>query len=168
MKKLLMLVLVLGLATVSNAAITLDLAASNLNVAAGEVLTISVSSDTSGAAGNYWCYLEQNLPSIATVSDLAATAAAGNIASITDYGTPSFMDMELAANDSAGGVVAGLHFTGTVTISSSALLGDSVDIWVTGANDPTYSPQDTITLTVIPEPATIALLCLGGLLLRKK
>ncbi len=168
MKKLLVLVLVLALAAVSNAAIILDLAASNTNVVAGEVVTLSVSSNTGGAAGNYWTYLEMAIPSIAAVSDIQSTVAAGNIRSITDYSSGSLLDIELAANDSAGNVVAGVHFTAKATISLSATPGQYVDIWVTGPNDGTYTPVDTVRLTVIPEPATMALLSLGGLLLRRK
>jgi hypothetical protein len=169
MKKILMFTIVMGFASAANAGIVLDLTSSNYNVNPGEVVTLSVTSDTSGAGGNYWSYLEMNLPSLVSVGTPVATAAAGNIASVTDYSSVSLLDVELAANDSGGNVVAGLHFTASATVSLSAVGGDVIAIWITGPNDGTYSMHDSVALTVIPEPMTMSLLALGGLgLLRRR
>jgi hypothetical protein len=175
MKKLLTLMLVLFLVSAANAIVVsfstdggstsgtdVDLVAT-----AGSSYTISVLSDTSGASGAYVSYLEQDLPSDGDVpfANVAATSNAGNLSAVVDYSVSDFMDIELTAADSVGAVAAGVQFTFSLDMDSG-WDGTQIDIWLTGPNDPEYNPS--AYLHIIPEPMTIALLGLGGLLLRRR
>jgi hypothetical protein len=179
MKKLLTLMLVLFLASAANAIVVTfstdggsnDSDDVDLVATAGGSYTIDVLSDTGGTGGVYWSYLEMDLPSDGTVADddpetnITINTNAGNLADVTDYSVSDLLDVELFAGDSAGNIVAGIHFTFSLDIDSG---WDETpfDIWLTGPNDDTYT--EVAWLHVIPEPMTIALLGLGGLLLRRR
>jgi hypothetical protein len=170
---ILIAVLVLGIAPIANATIALITDypwLPPIPVYPGDTFSVGVISDTAGIAGIYWTYLEMNLPSIGTINNIQYTENAGNMASVTDFSTATLFDVELNAADNtpgASGVVAGVHFTFDLTIAPSANVNDTFDIWITAPNDPTYTPSDTITIIVIPEPATILLLAMGVVAVRK-
>jgi hypothetical protein len=170
MKKLLILMMVLGLTSVVSA-LTVRLSTDGTNASdyleatAGSSHTIYVISNTSGSAGIYWTYLEMDLPSPVTISDVTALPAAGNLASVTDYSVSDFVDWELAAYDSAGNVLAGAQFSFSVTFASD-WDGTFFAFWITTPNDENYPVEHV--LGIIPEPITIALLGLGGLFLRRR
>jgi hypothetical protein len=168
------LIAVLFLASAANALVVRlstdgAVAADELNAVPGGSYTVYVISDSDHV--NYWTYLEMDLPSPGTVAggdpenNITIYSAAGNIASVADYSSVSILDVELAANDSGGNVAAGIHFSFTLDVSSE---WDETpfDIWITKPKDETFPVEHT--LTVVPEPMTLALLGLGGLLLRRK
>ncbi|MHC4184898.1 MAG: PEP-CTERM sorting domain-containing protein [Planctomycetota bacterium] len=178
MKKLLVLLLVLGLASTANA-IMLSFSTdgstplangATVNVASGSTTTLYLLSDTAGATGGYWTYLEMTLPhadASIPFANVGIHANAGNLASKIDYSSGVLMDYLLTAADSAGGIVAGQHFSFDLIVSGSADSSDDFSMWVLGPNDSTYSVHKTLNIH-IPEPATIALLGLGGLFLLRR
>ncbi len=182
MKKLLIFMLVLGMASAASAlTVNLSLDGStaapvSVNVTPGSTTTIYIISDTSGASGDYWTYLEWNLPSAGSMGvtfgglpNADIFAAAGNTASITDW-SGAIVDVEFNAADSGGNVAAGTHFKFDMTIGGGAATdgSDDFNIWTTKPNDGSYPVDDVLTINIIPEPMTIALLGLGGLFLRRR
>jgi hypothetical protein len=158
MKKLLSLVLVLALTSLASATFSLTLVGS----------TISMSSDVAvapaGGLEMYWALLGT---AGMTISDSGAVAAQsgtgfdmqinGDVsgAGLTGNGTWGTL-FTTGGSIAAGDLFTGFTFTGTGTVTLVKILEDFSGF-----------DGDQASL-IIPEPATIALLCLGGLLLRKK
>jgi hypothetical protein len=172
MKKLLVLMLVLGLTSAAGA-LTVRLSTDGINPAdeleavPGGSYTFYVISDTAGSAGAYWTYLEMYLPSPGTIDfdDAFILPNAGDLSSKTDYSTPELLDIELFVCDSAGNIGAGVQFTFYLDIASDWDL-TPFDIWITTPNDANWPVEHT--LSIVPEPMTIALLGLGSLFLRRR
>jgi hypothetical protein len=163
MKKLLVLLMVLGLVSSANAALSLSLSATT--VAVGADVTLSVISDN----GDGWLgdlVLSEDLVNwtapIAAAYDGAVTIlpAAGNLAALS-------MSQPNVAQISAGGLspapVAGTQFTVAIKgVQPGTIFIDLQD-------DSTFAEiAGPLTLTVTPEPITVALLGLGGLFLRRR
>ncbi|MHC4061275.1 MAG: hypothetical protein ACYSR4_00785 [Planctomycetota bacterium] len=172
-RKLIISLLVFGLAGTANA-ISLSFSTdgstplpdgATIWPAPGSTTTVYILSDTSGAAGGYWTYLEMNLPNAdASIpfGSLSIHANAGDTASVVDHSSGSLMDYLLTAADSAGGVVAGEHFAFDLVLGGAGPL-DPFYFWNTVPSDGEY-PEDK-RVYVLPELGTIALLGLGSILL---
>lgn len=173
MKKLLILMCVLALSSVASAALTLYLdgsAATSVDVLQNEVITIQLhSSDTS----NYNAYviledLGTQVGALSNPSSEAPTGIAGELGGNSAYDEAAWgYGYLFTSASSTGQVAAGIQHT---VDFESADLGTSV-IGVFDGDGPYGLGGDEVsmlTINVVPEPATIALLCLGGLLLRKK
>ena len=168
MKQLsLMMVLLLAVAPLSSATITgLSVDGTTTpdvdgvaTVGLGGVITISCIGDT--ASG--FEYLDM-AKGYATMATPVATAAAGDLAGVFDWSTGVNYDFELTTADSGGSYPGGVVFNANIT--ATGIVGDTFTVDVLdGVN---YAVLDTVTVTIVPEPATIALLGLGGLLLRKR
>jgi hypothetical protein len=158
MKKFVVLMLVLAMASLANALVTLSVSSNEVEV--GGTITISVSSDDTAA---YRKYLDM-IQGTATLGSVTIHSAAGADASVADFSYEGLYDLELTAVDFAATPVAGLHFSVVATATGS--VGETFTIEL--LNGDTYDLEMSETVTIIPEPATIALLCLGGLLIRKK
>jgi hypothetical protein len=155
------LILVLALASTANAAISLYIndspAPDSVEILVDEILTIQIySSDDSSWSG----ILEQE--GVGGLSNGVVLPAAGDLGSIEAY-PPAY------ALTAAGIVVpptAGIQFE--MDYSSSGTGNAFLSLW---DNDIGWDPGDevdTLNITVVPEPATIALLALGGLAILKK
>lgn len=168
MKKLLILMLVLGLASTANAVI-LSISPDSATVNCGESITVSVSSDTSGINGAYLAYIMVMETECGALSDCVIDTNAGDQAWCMAYQEDGWgTGFEIGAADTQGLVAAGKHFDFTFTCPA---LGEgcpctaTIDVYV----DPDYdNPHDTLTVECVPEPMTIALLGLGGLFLRRR
>jgi len=123
-----------------------------MDVTPGELIGLSIISDSDGIS--YW---EEFGGSLGTISNIQIYPAAGDLASITGQ-------YRVTADDSAGNIQAGKHFSFDLTIDPSAQQGDWDYFHITNS----LVPDDTIRLNVVPEPGTVFLLSLGGLIFLRK
>lgn len=160
-------VLVLSVCVTANANLSLDISGT-VEVIQGSTLTITVSSDSSAQQGySGYVIIEEGWDG--ELSNGIKLSSAGNLGSIVPYSEDDWgVGYEMVAGSNQDDLVAGSQFT--VDWDTSGLsVGDTafVSLWL----DPDYdTPQATATLTVVPvpEPMTIALFGLGGLLLRHR
>jgi hypothetical protein len=161
MKKLFVLVLVLGLASGARAALTLVGAPADLNV--GEKATITVNSST---GGSYAGWLQIEAPAVADYDGAPQFTPAGDpmgkskMLDQPDY--PGWYQFLVASLDPDNPIAPGDHIqVNVIGVSEGrtrlALFADDG-----------FTELDHVTLNVIPEPATIGLLGLGAVLLRRR
>ena len=165
MKKMLILMLVLGFASTASASLVLlsvdgaTAAGDTVQILEGATITLSVISD----GPDPWLMEVSTLVSGATLGLPTATAAAGGMADYADYSDATMWDYELAT----GGVIslptAGVQWTMDLTAVAPRDSQFTVDLGEYGA-----APADSILFEVIPEPVSILLLGLGGLFLRRR
>lgn len=190
MKKLLVLMLVLAMASLASATPTIT--ASSTTVNEGETFEIYItgtSGDASvlpnvaggGYSGIIWLeyytnyYTDDAHVSLNTTPTATANAAGGAAQTGNVYDMPNYAVNFLAAPtvhgagdlyQEADDVDVGLWFTFEVTARTGLGAQGTTDIelWNIGFT----GIQDSVTITVVPEPVTIALLGLGGLFLRRR
>lgn len=166
MRKLVVLILVLGIASAANAVlIQVDgKVAPTHEVDEGVVPVITVVSED---ASSWLGYLIVEDGSAGALSDLQVLAAAGSMggsAPYTEAGWGAGFELTVAASPTGAPIAVGDQFTASLT--GVALDQTSViSLFV----DPEYgAPAATTAVTVIPEPMTVMLLGLGGLFLRRR
>jgi hypothetical protein len=193
MKKLLIFMLVLGMACVANAlSVGIESGGSSTaDVLADQVVTVDVTPDFA---------VEDFLISLGQTTTSAAGEAIGALGTVsTSVFDLSTVDGYLVNGAPVGPYVIMSHVSGiiqegsdlspagtsvysfTITIPSAASIGDTFTIDdVGGYINPGYPPTGTnfntmdvtaasaLVLTVIPEPMTVLLLGLGGLLLMRR
>jgi hypothetical protein len=163
MKKLLILMLVLGLASSANAVMVTLVPSGSGSHAAGDVVIDKLADDTS-VHDAYIGIVDT------TYGDMTITAyaAAGNESSQTDYGAALGYDHIIQISTKHGDpfdtIKAGAQFKITVAFTGAAL-GEDV---VVKLLDASLGEADSYTIMGIPEPMTIALLGLGGLFLLRR
>ena len=166
MKRVLALMLALCFISSANATyLQIDgLSSDSYELLEGSTVTISIiSEDNSSWLG----YLIVPDGSPGTLSNPTIWDAAGNFSSANPYSEIDWgTGYELTAAASADGVPAlepGQQFSFDFT---GGIAGQSTQILL--FQDPEYTtPLDAISITIVPEPITIALLGLGAILLRK-
>jgi len=173
MKKLLVLLMVLGLATTAQAGLQLILSSPTVGI--GQDVTLSVSSDTAGAPGIWQggLILSEDLvnwttPAAAAYDETPPGAvtilpAAGDLGSAVYV--PGYEGIVYRLNAAGTSILPASGVQFTIKIKGMAL----GDIGI-GLQDLTYYSDMALplTLTVSPEPITLALLGLGGLFLRRR
>jgi hypothetical protein len=161
MKKLFVLVLVLGWVSGAQAALTLVGAPADLVV--GETATITVHSSTAGA---YSGWLQIETPAVADYNGDPQFTAAGDPAGSSSMKVqplyPGWYQFTVASMDLDKPIEAGDHIQVNVIGVSEGQTRLAVFA------DDGVTELSHATLNVVPEPATIALLGLGALLLRRR
>ncbi len=166
MKRMLALILVLGLASSANALyIQIDgQSTDTYDLTQGSIASISIiSEDNSSWLG----YIIVPDGSSGTLSNPSILDNAGNFASVTPYSETGFgTGYELTAAMTFNGIpplASGEQFSFDF---SGGHAGDTMQILL--FSDPEYTiPVDSLSISVVPEPMTIALLGFGALLLRR-
>lgn len=167
MKKLLALMLVLGMASSANA-IIIELGAGGVTNGAGvdletDLTVVEVVSDTD--AEPYVRYLFAPDVSMLDATNVVATSNAGTAPSILDYGDalgPGTHTWEIqaghAGNPPLTSIVAGIQFD----VDIAGVYGGQLQL----LTEDLGTVLDTVT--IVPEPATMLLVGLGGFFLRRR
>ena len=166
MRKVLVLMLVLGMASAANAVLIQvngqTGAAIQIDEAAIPATITVVGEDTS----NWLGYLIVEEGGAGSLGDAAVLAGAGNQASAVPYtegGWGAGYTLTVASTSVPTNVVAGAMFD----VGYTAVLGDTAQISL--FLDPEYeTPAASVAVEVVPEPMTVLLLGLGGLFLRRR
>jgi hypothetical protein len=165
MKKMLILMLVLGLASTAGAALSLDPSGDQLDTPAGAFAVDVVSTDTA----MYTWFVAVTSKAYGGISGVSVLTNAGDAGTATYLGDMmgyfdiyqiEALDMSEPFDSVQPGdqFTVNLNFTGTDPLHSLALV----------LLDPSVTTMDTTTLWGVPEPMTIALLGLGGLFLLRR
>ncbi len=176
MKKMLILMLVLGLASTVNATLTLELReADGTTAVTGDVyrtvdyvLVVSSDSADDGTLGGVYGpgYAASDWDNLGPVDSVRTVLDTGDLSYINWYAP--YQGYEFQAKDSSYG--PGVHVGDWFAIDLTGLaLGDfSFDLLDYRVSSTAAVSSVSGTVVEIPEPITIALLGLGGLFLRRR
>jgi hypothetical protein len=180
MKKVLVTLLVLGLASAANAGLTLGVSGNTTDMMPGDTATLSiVGADPVPASDAPWIMVQGDAVgidggtllypgSLSSYQDAEAVAVDAGVSLpelLASMGFENLMDLSFAVF--ADGSATPAPLTGTLVdgITLTALVeGEAIVSLLNGD----FTTADSFTATVIPEPMTIALLGLGGLFLRRR
>jgi hypothetical protein len=202
MKKLLILMLVLGLASAANA-VTVSIVSgssdsSAVNAIAGATVDVNVICDTAVAVNFTASFMETTTSAAGNSTAATGTLHDGFDSTTNSIGgavngwTGGTVPRYILVHRVNGGILAGspsiaagqnLYEKMAVTLPGTAALGDTFTISFAVGN-PTYGgsmppygqvidtqvpgTRNALVITIVPEPATILLLGLGGLCLRRR
>jgi len=175
MKKLLVLLMVLGLASSAQATLSLTMdgstAPTSTTINVDDTITIGISSDDQSF---YTAYIELSTTNWPDVTDKAellfgtgVASGIGNIGVVTTdyYGDGSAVRIDVGSNAVPNDVVPGIQYSLDLhCLGLSDFAGDVI----IGLYDSGETPIQTMAITQVPEPMTLALLGLGGLFLRRR
>ena len=186
MRKLLMLMLVLGVASGAYAGFSISLHETDgvtlydgRDLVSSDELWLDIDA-TSATQGEYayWALVVESADG--TISGGAAVGGGGNLNSVDDptWGIlPYYFVAYGGVSATASGVTGGMFDSGGAVLNGQQInqvlfhcegVGDAtVQLWLS-PDFATYSMVDTAVISQIPEPMTMALLGLGGLLLRRR
>ena len=163
MKKLLVLLCVLALSSTASAVLlNLTWSADSVTLnSVGDTITVQISAPSNANYDDTWVGIEPgNAAGIDTIVEILNNA--GDSQTLRDPVSTEYPGWWIVAaadmTEPFDSVKSGNQWDVTI----EGLSAGTCDIEVQGLT------TDYLHVTVIPEPATIALLCLGGLLLRKK
>jgi len=172
MKKLLILMLVLGLASAASAAHSLG-GATTISNTGDTTAIVTISADSTAAITSVVEDSEgaDGMPTtgVTTIASVTKTDAAGEQATVTAYGSLDYA-FTVSAKDTTepfDSVATGVQFNVNLDIAGLGLAVDDTFV-IYLYNEAYTSTFASHTVTVTPEPMTIALLGLGGLFLRRR
>jgi hypothetical protein len=173
MKKLLVLVMILGLSVTANGAwVGLSADGTTTPDPDGEAVimqnstaVVSVLVAASAGATGY-LDLAKGKATMDMGDLVKVMPAAGDLGGVfQDYSTGSLYDYFIGAQSSTGNYPGGIAIDATV--HATGAVGDSFTVLLLDPD--TYAELDSLRFTIItPEPITIGLLGLGGLFLRRR
>jgi len=168
MRKFLVVALVLGIASAANAVVIyVDGSDPGESIEIGEGLTpvISVVGEDASSWLGYIIIEEGGTGALGNAVNLDAAGDMGAVSPYAEAGWGSGYELTIAMSPGGAPAVAvGPQFTLDYV---GGVLGETVTISL--FVDPEYgTPADSVTITVVPEPMTVILLGLGGLLLRRR
>jgi len=162
MKKLLVLVLVLGMASLANAGILSDI---SLSMSGSTVTVNGLAATTAYFANGFGIYVPGGAAS-PVISNVAIGSAAGDLGKVLWYGNSTdyagYNGFDAFPGQSGQGANVAIGTWATFTYAGA--VGDKLDIF----DNAISATQRVGQLTITPEPATLAILGLGALLLRRK
>ena len=169
MKKLLILMLVLCMASMANATLTL-VSSAGTTMTTGTTSMIGINTDTGIAGGGPWVNI------IVDEGDPGSwTGSGGTIYYPPAIADPSVYTYYYGAYSGYGDAWILFGAAPTPTLGGTGILADFEfqcdglgDVTISLYNSDFSSVITTLTITQIPEPMTIALLGLGGLFLRRR
>jgi hypothetical protein len=160
-RKILALALVLAMASFADAALTMTIDYTTRNI--NEVAVITISSNVAEEI-TWGVYLDptSEYPTNARLQNATILSAAGNQGSVTSGGSPT------SGNDYES-LQGGPGLPDVGDWSTVEFVGLTVGTYTIDLYQPAGGGQvATADITVVPEPATIALLGLGGLFLLRR
>ena len=162
MRKSLVLILVLGMATAASAVEV------QVNGQTGEVLvpgdtfaTVTVVSEDAGSWLGYLIVDEGGAGALSQAEALAAAGDLGATAAYTEAGWGGGYELLVAASPD-GTIAEGTQFTAQYHYSDY-VTGTTISLYI----DPEYAVP-AASASIIPEPMAVVLLGLGGLFLRRR
>lgn len=167
MRKLVVLMLVLGMASLANASLVLTINGGlGATVNVGDTVTLALDSTTTDAMA----YIDVLLGGgTFTLSEPVAGAALGDMGSVSRVAGTTELGYEEIFAQQAWAPTASNPVSGRIVTVSLVATGEgqiALQLWDNAIG---YSePAQTGIINVIPEPATMLILGLGGLLLRRK
>jgi hypothetical protein len=164
MKKLLIFMCVLALASMANAT-NLTWSTNAVTLAVNESITLQLVADNNMAYNDKWVGTYDSTDVGSTITSLLErNNNAGDSSTIveqTSAGYPGwYCVMAADMTEPFNSILSGIQYDVTIQ-------GLAVGTYQYHSDDAGSDTDDILTV-VVPEPVTIALLCLGGLLLRKK
>lgn len=168
MRKFLVVALVLGIASAANAVVIyVDGSDPGESIEIGEGLTpvISVVGEDASSWLGYIIIEEGGTGALGNALNLDAAGDMGAVSPYAEAGWGSGYELTIAMSPGGTPAVAvGPQFTLDYV---GGVLGETARILLFA--DPEYGiPADLVVITVVPEPMTVILLGLGGLLLRRR
>ena len=179
MKKIVTLVLVLSMVSMASAALQISVNGDPDPVdseiilqAPSGTLTLGITGTTEAGVAVYWLMAVSSAEGTITGGE----AMMGGLSSIQpDYMVDYFLyyaGLDSATTSAVGGVAADMGaLSGTLVDFIEfhcEALGDAIVTLYSSPDVAAWTCEDTLVIHQIPEPATMALLGLGGLLLRRK
>ena len=186
MRKLLILIVVLGMASAAYAGFSIsvhEVGGAEYDghpLAPTDYLWLDIDATSATPAEyTYWALVVETAEGSITGGVVGASPPAGNLNGLdtVDYITPYFIGYG-PVSPTAFGVSGVIGDSGGLTLNGTQFdeilfhcldeVDAVVELWLSPDYTATFSLADTVVIPQIPEPMTLALLGLGGLLLRRR
>ena len=170
MKKLLIFVMILGITSAASASLSFEV--SSGFAMPGETLSVKILMDAPGGVNSVASIIGYYASPIATLTVTPGDDVVPGLDSINPLSAPYVGYFQtLMGTVAPGGFAAGDHIlTAHLTISDTITMGDAytINIWDENWSNPATDLWDSFIFAIIPEPMTISLLAVGGVLMRRR